>query len=92
VRIESFTLQDALLLIYLFLPSLLGFAALIVLIKKRGIKLVLWLCSIFWIFISVGELIEGKPFNPGLVPILFATMISFSCMVFLLYMNRKNPH
>lgn len=82
--IELHSLNDVFLILYLFLPILFAFVALVALISKRGVKVTLWLCSLFWIFISVGELLEGGRINPSALYIWSAVILSASCIVFLL--------
>jgi hypothetical protein len=31
------------------------------LIFKKAVEVVLWCCTLFWMFFSVGELLEGGP-------------------------------
>lgn len=90
--IKFHSLNDILLILYLFLPTIFAIAALIALISNKGIKVTLWLCSLYWIFNSVGELLEGRHINPSAVYIWSTAILSMSCIIFLLLFRGKNQY
>jgi hypothetical protein len=87
VTLSSFS--DLLMAVYWFLPSILALVALLALIFRKAVRFTLWICSLFWIFLSIGELMEGKPVNPGAIQIWAAAILSLACIGYLLFYRRE---
>lgn len=83
------SISDLLMAVYWFLLSILALVALLSLIFRKAARFTLWVCSLFWIFLSIGELMEGKPVNPGTMQIWAAAILSSACIGYLLFYRRE---
>lgn len=71
-----------------FVPLLTSSIGVLVSIKRRDATVYLWLCSIYWLIISLGEIIEGGKIRPNAVFIISMLLVSLSCIIFLTIQNK----
>ena len=74
--------------LYLFFPLIVSSIGILVSFKRRDATVYLWLCSIFWLITSLGEVIEKGRMRPNALFIISMLIVSLSCIVFLTIQNK----
>lgn len=74
---------------YLLISFILGCMGLFAYFLKKSPNLFLWICSIYWLLYSGGELLEINKILPNRILILTMLVVSIACMFFL-YVSNKN--
>ncbi|MCP4340073.1 MAG: hypothetical protein GY799_14580 [Desulfobulbaceae bacterium] len=81
IRLDVFSAPDMLLVFYFLIPVWVAILALVGLLLKKVILGALWGCTLFWLFLAVGELLEGSGIQPAVLPVVFVCV--FSSLVFI---------
>ena len=76
--------------IYFSLPIILVVLSLIALVTNKFISNLFWVSLIYWFFITIGELIEGEPYNPNLFGLIFMLVASVILVLFKIISNKEN--
>ena len=84
------SISDIVYVIYWYLPFIFAIFAMLSFIFRKAVEVVLWCCTLFWMFLSLGELLEGGGIKPGILPVLFASILSCICAGYLIYTKYRN--
>ncbi len=69
------------------LPLLLAGVGVFKLFKHASSEVYLWIASVYWFFITFGEVIEGDGHTPTITILML--IVCLTCVVFLLIQKRK---
>ena len=72
----------------LFIPLLISGSGAFVSIKGKDIAVYLWLCNIFWLVISLNQILRGDGMQPSALFIISMLIVSLFCIVFLTIQNK----
>lgn len=87
IELSASSPADLLLALYWFMPLLLAAAAFLALAFTKMMYGVLWICSLFWLLLAVGEFLEGPDVQPGFLPVVFVGLAGALGFIHLVYLR-----
>ena len=84
VSFEITSAFDLVLVFFIFAPLVLGLFALVGAVLPSVTRAALWANSGAWLLLAAGELLEGPPFLPSLLPIVGVVILAVASLILLL--------
>lgn len=85
----SISVMDIILFTFISIPIILMLAAFVSILTRRFVNTVFWLTSVYWLFISVGEMVEGYPYSPNFISIVIIAILTILLITAKLIYNTR---
>lgn len=84
----SFSFFDIIFIVYIFIPVILIFLSILSVLLKKYVNAIFWVTSLFWLFLTIGELVGDKPYSPSFMSIIVTLTITVLLIIVKLISNK----